>query len=222
MVFKYVWDQNNPEGYYNRMGFYKTQRELQFITSNLKKNSSILDLGGGSGRFALPLIKNSHDVTVVDLDSEAIKLCKERGIEKAYCSNITDISLGTFDAVLGIELFMVTTPQDVLKVAYNHLKNNGIFIFVATNKSSWRYKLHSLRKDKSKNFGEYSAKEYKELVKLNGFEIITIEGFNWMPFKVNSNNKLIPFFSLIEKLFFLNKWLSQSPWLLFACKKNEI
>ena len=42
MVFKYVWDQNNPEGYYNRMGFYKTQIELQFITNNLNKNSSIL------------------------------------------------------------------------------------------------------------------------------------------------------------------------------------
>ena len=62
MAFKYVWDQNNPEGYYNRMGFYKTQIELQFITNNLNKNSSILDLGGGSGRFALPLIKQKHEV----------------------------------------------------------------------------------------------------------------------------------------------------------------
>jgi hypothetical protein len=55
----------------------------------------------------------------------------------------------------------------------------------------------------------------------NGFDIIDIKGFNWLPFKIGSNNILIPLFSKIESIFRLNKWLGQSPWLLFACKKRS-
>lgn len=218
----YLWDQNNPTGYFNRMGFYKTKVELDFILTHvLKKDSHILDLGGGSGRFAIPLMKLGHDVTVVDLDNDAIQLCKARGVEKAYCNDIRNINLPLFDVVLAIELFLVTTPQDVMNVVNNQLKENGIFIFVATNKLSWRYKLHSLRKKKTKNLGEFSLSEYKDMITNKGFEIIDIKGFNWMPFRVNSNSILIPFFTLIESLFRLNKWLGQSPWLLFACRKID-
>lgn len=220
MEYRYLWDKDNPQGYHNKMGFYKTQVELNFIIEQISKsNSSILDLGGGSGRFALPLMELKHDVTVVDLNKDAIDLCKKRGIEKAFCADIRTINLPKFDVLLAIELFLVTTPQEVLEVAAHHLKENGIFIFVATNKQSWRYKLHSLRKKKSKNLGEFTLDEYKQIANDAGFETVTIKGFNWMPFRVNSNSVLIPFIASVEKLLGLNKWLSQSPWLLFACKK---
>jgi 2-polyprenyl-3-methyl-5-hydroxy-6-metoxy-1,4-benzoquinol methylase len=217
---KYLWDENNPKGYSNRSGFYKTKKEYQFIRSHISNpKNTILDMGGGSGRFALPLIRSGFDVTVVDLNPDAIELCKQKGITKSFCCDIREFQSAGYDIVLAIELFLVTAPEEVFKLSYQYLLDNGLFIFVGTNKNSWRYKLHNFRKDRSKNYGELSLKEYKFLVANNGFEIIDIKGFNWMPFKVNSNNLLIPFFSQIESITRLGKWLNQSPWLLFACKK---
>lgn len=172
MEHKYLWDKDNPMGYHNRMGFYKTKIELAFIKKHIKKQrSTVLDLGGGSGRFAFPLMELKHDVTVVDLNKDAIDLCKSKGLEKAFCADIRTINLPQFDAILAIELFLVTTPEEVLAVASSHLKEEGVFIFVATNKASWRYKLHSLRKKKAKNLGEFTLGEYKQIVKNLGFEI---------------------------------------------------
>lgn len=216
----YLWDENNPEGYYNRSGKYKTKVEYDFIKSQIStQQKTILDLGGGSGRFALPLIKSGFDVTVVDLNNHAIELCKQKGITQSYCCDIRNIDMVGFDIVLAIEIFQVTHPAVVFKVANEKLVYNGSFIFVSANKNSWRCKLHNLRKKKSINQGELSIKEYEILLAENGFQISHIKGFNWIPFKVNSNNILIPVFSKIESILRLDKWLNQSPWLLFSCKK---
>src|ERR1035437_848366 len=218
----FQWEIENPKGYNNRSGIYKTRIEFNFIKSHISNlQKSILDLGGGSGRFALPLIKEGYDVTVVDLDSNAIELCKKRGITKSYCNDIRDFESIDFDIVLAIELFLVTSPKVVLEVANRKVSKNGLFIFTATNKDSWRYKLHNLKTNKSKNYGEFSLSEFENLIIENGFSIIDIKGFNWMPFKVNSNNILIPLISKLESFFRLDKWLGQSPWLLFAVKKGS-
>jgi 2-polyprenyl-3-methyl-5-hydroxy-6-metoxy-1,4-benzoquinol methylase len=218
----FQWDIENPKGYNNRSGIYKTRIEYNFIKSHISNlQESILDLGGGSGRFALPLVMEGYDVTVVDLDSNAIELCKKRGVPKSYCIDIRDFKSINFDIVLAIELFLVTSPKVVLEVASRKLSKNGLLIFTATNKDSWRYKLHNLKTNKSKNYGELSVSEFQNLIAESGFSIIDIKGFNWMPFKVNSNNILIPLISKLESFFRLYKWLGQSPWILFAVKKDS-
>lgn len=222
----YRWDEKNPIGYYNRSGIYKTKVEYDFIESHISNliaigsKKSILDLGGGSGRFALPLLKSGFDVTVVDLDSNAIELCKQKGITKSYCCDIRNLVLpGGYNIALAFEVFLGVSPAEVFKVSNQQLVNEGLFIFAATNKNSWRNKLHNLRKVKSKNYGDLSINEWERLLSANGFEIIDIKGFNWMPFLLASNNILIPAFSKLESILRLGKWLNQSPWLLFACKK---
>jgi predicted RNA methylase len=218
----YLWDINNPEGYGNRSGYYKTQIEYDFIRSHIPDpKQMILDMGGGSGRFALPLVELGYDLTVIDLDSNAIDICKQNGIEKSFNCDIRNFDSGFFDVVLAMELFLVTPPHEVFDVANRKLLMNGTFIFVATNKKSWRYKLHNLRIRKSKNYGEFSLKEYKGLISKFGFSVIDVKGFNWIPFRVNSNNILISGFAKIENILRLNKWLDQSPWLIFACRKNK-
>lgn len=218
----YQWDENNPSGYNNRMGWYKTKKEYQFINKYLSdKIIKILDIGGGSGRFALPIMKSGFDITVIDLDKSAIEICREKGIAKAFCVDARYFNQNNFDIALAIELFLVTPPEEIFVVANKVLNMNGLLIFVGTNKESWRYKLHNLKKNKSKNFGELSLYEYKTLIDHYGFDVIDIKGFNWMPFSVNSNNSLIPAFSKIESCLKLDKWLNQSPWFLMACKKTR-
>jgi 2-polyprenyl-3-methyl-5-hydroxy-6-metoxy-1,4-benzoquinol methylase len=221
-IYKYQWDDENSKGYCNRSGFYKTKTEFQFIKSHISSGQkNILDMGGGSGRFALPLIRDGYNVTVVDLESEAIELCKKKGVKESYCCDIINFKPNGFDVILAIELFLVTPPNIVFEIAYQKLVKDGLFIFVATNKNSWRYRLHNLRKKRSKNLGEHSVREFQNMVKKFGFKVVDIKGFNWLPFKTGSNNYLIPVFSKIESVLGLNKWLNQSPWLLFACMKVD-
>lgn len=83
------------------MGFYKTQKELKFIKSHLNENFfEILDLGGGSGRFALPLQEIGLDVTLVDFNLNAIEIAKQREIKKALCINIKEFKESNYDLVL--------------------------------------------------------------------------------------------------------------------------
>ena len=221
-ALKYLWDENNPLGYKNRMGLYKTKRELEFIKSCLPNHKlEILDIGGGSGRFALPLSQLNHDVTIIDISNDAIELAKQKGLMKSYCINLIDFNGKKYDVALAIELFLVTEPNEVFKNSNRLIKKGGILIFVCTNNQSWRYKLRNLRKNKTKNYDNYNLIQYKELLYNNEFEVDKIEGFNWMPFSVNSNNILIPFFEKLEKLFMFKKWLQQSPWFLIACKKIQ-
>lgn len=214
----YQWDINNPNGYKNRMGKYKTDFEIDFIDSHLKPEfHKIIDLGGGSGRFALPLIKKGFDVTLVDIDETAIKLAKAVGISNAHCQNLLEINEFNFDAALAIELLMVTNPHSIIKKANEIIKPNGLFIFVSANSNSWRFKIRKLKK--KNNSHDLSYSRYLDLLKENGFEIIKTEGFMWMPFKVNSNNILIPLFAKIEKTLQLGKWKNQSPWIIIVAKK---
>ncbi len=147
-------------------------------------------------------------------------MAKKRGINNAFCINLKDFNpKEKYDIALAIEIFLVTKPSEFLNEIKPLLKDEGIIIFTATNKNSWRYKLHSLRKNKSRNYDVYNLSEYQSLIRNKGFEILRIEGFNWMPFKVNSNSIFVNLFALIEKIFFLKKWIRQSPWYLFACKR---
>jgi 2-polyprenyl-3-methyl-5-hydroxy-6-metoxy-1,4-benzoquinol methylase len=216
----YQWDDLNPKGYNNRMGKYKTKVQLDFILKNIGNSNTIFDMGGGSGRFAIPLIKLGFDVTVIDLDQGAIDLCKKKGIKKAICGNVLDYNQERFDAAIAMELFLVTEPDAIISHAYNILNPEGVLIFTCVNKNSWRYKLRKLRKNRSYNYDKYSYEEYLELISKNRFEIIETKGFVWMPFKVNSNNILIPVFAKLEKFLRLSKWLSQSPSFIFYCKKK--
>jgi len=219
----YLWDSSNPLGYGNRMGIYKTTRVVDFIKRHITGvTNKILDMGGGSGRIALPLINDGFsNYTLIDLDNDAIQLCQQKGISNAICTRIESFNQTGFDIVLAIELFIITSPDDVLKQANKKLCDGGILIFTGTNKSSWRYWLHNQRRKTTKNLGEYTLVEYQQLIANNGFSIMRIEGYNWMPFRVNSDTVLIRVFARIERMFFLRYWLKQSPYLLFACTKEK-
>ena len=56
----------------------------------LSADATVLDIGGGAGRFALPLATRASAVTVVEPSAEAVGLLRERAAE-AGLSNITVI-----------------------------------------------------------------------------------------------------------------------------------
>jgi 2-polyprenyl-3-methyl-5-hydroxy-6-metoxy-1,4-benzoquinol methylase len=91
------------------MGRYKTKAEMSFLRRHLGKNDlTVLDIGGGSGRFALALAEEGRTVTVVDVSREALSQLTQhnppniRTVHRDFLSS--DIS-ERFDAVIAMETF---------------------------------------------------------------------------------------------------------------------
>ena len=222
----YLWDFQDKKGYANKSGNYKTKVQLNFILNNLpKKIDSIFDIAGGAGRFSIPLLTYSKDITVLDINETAIRLLNERNKEiKTICGGFieTDIQR-TFSLVLCIEALGYFKDWDEFFKKINSLMTkDSRFIFTHTNSSSWRFlmrRIKSLFDKKTRSYTEMNMTDFKELLKRNGLEIENMEGMNWMPLPMFANGVLVDIFAFLERALRLNKWHGQSPWLLISVRK---
>lgn len=222
---EYNWDFLNKKAYNNTIGRYRTNIELSFITKYINgENDKILDIAGGSGRIAIPLIKYSNDITVTDINTKAMQILDERDLGiKTVCGDFSQTNFpNLYTLILCIEGPDYFNDWDEFfgKVS-SLLEDRGRCIFTYTNPSSWRYLLRRVKNINKKNpYHVHSFEALKQLLLRKGFEIKEIKGFNWMPFSVASNNPLVKLFAFLERKLKLYRWHSQSPWMLISIKKN--
>jgi 2-polyprenyl-3-methyl-5-hydroxy-6-metoxy-1,4-benzoquinol methylase len=222
----YNWDYLDTKSYNNKVGQYKFRREFDFIINNAKNNfERVLDIAGGSGRFSIPLREYSKKITVIDINQTAIQMLKERDMNiNAICGDFIKTEIqGTYSAIICIEALGYF---DNLELFFNKinslLSNDGRFILHYNNPRSWRYLLRKIKHWRSRYY-PYHEINIKELIKiLSGcnLEIENMSGMNWIPLPLSSNSRLVSFFEKIEKILRLEKWYSQSPWILMSIKKQ--
>ena len=125
----YLWDIENPKGYANAMGRYKTRRELAFLLAHVSEaRQRVMDAGGGSGRFAMPLAERGHDVTVVDISQDALRLLHRRKHPRVS-TRCADFLRQTFDnqfdvviAIESIPSFTSVTLEDLFAKIHSVLR----------------------------------------------------------------------------------------------------
>jgi 2-polyprenyl-3-methyl-5-hydroxy-6-metoxy-1,4-benzoquinol methylase len=219
-AFPYLWDANNPRGYGNRIGRYRTKIESDFLFRHLDRPAQrILDMGGGSGRFAGALTARGHQVTLVDKNPHGVALAREKGIHHAIACDISDFHESGFDCVVCMEVIQYFEKCDpVISQASRSLKTGGIFVFCLTNSQSWRFRLHGLKNGRP-GVNAYTMEEIERCLKSHNFEVVGRKGFQWSLAQTGSDSLLVDISALIEKGLGLQNWLSQSPWLLYACRK---
>ena len=223
----YIYNKNDTKVYNNQMGVYKTQRQLSFIQKFLKKGRlRILDVGGGNGRLALPLAALGHKLTVVDISDEALGMLKAEGGPDIECIQSDLMALEgprDFDVVLTVDCVKYVNHallKEVFGKVHQLLANDGTWIFSDMNAGSWRNHLRAWSGRRGTGYNIATASGYRAAVSEAGFKIAEMSGYCWMPLLFNSNSPLVPLFSTIEGTLALNKWISQSPWLLIAARKN--
>ena len=224
---EYIWDYLNDKTYNTKVGLYKFRREYMFIINNsVGKLNTILDIAGGSGRFALPLYPDSNRIIVLDVNPIALDILKERNSNiNTICSDFIKSEISdTFSLILCIEAIEYFEDWEVFfNKIYEILDEDGKFIFTYANPGSWRYFLRKVKHWK-KGPTPYNEMKFSELIALLNkcnFEIENMEGMNWLPLPLSSNCKLVSFFEFIENLFKLKYWYSQSPWILLSITKSQ-
>ena len=103
---------------------------LNCLFAVLGSGKEVLDVGGGSGRFALALATRAERVTVVDPSADSIDLLKERAAE-AGITNVTtineqweDANVPAADLVLcSLVLHHVSEPAPFVSRLQQHAKN---------------------------------------------------------------------------------------------------
>lgn len=202
------------------MGHYRTRVEADFILRHLPAAAqSVLDVGGGAGRLGSVLHAQGHRVTVLDKNSQALELAKEKGLANAVVCNILDFDGSGFDAVVCMEVleyFKDCAP--VIAKCASFARPGGVFVFCIINSGSWRFKLQQLQKNHS-GAQAYSQPEVARILSQHGFEILEQRGFQWCLARTGSDSPMVTVSAVIEKTLGLNRWLAQSPWLLYACRK---
>ena len=113
---------------------------MELIKENMDQPKTLLDMGCGTGKHAELLSDNGYIVHGIDISEDMLKIAKNRSKHKDdkllfSNSNIQNLNLNKkFDVV--VSLFHVMNYQNsdnellkAFKVAKEHLKNDGIFIF---------------------------------------------------------------------------------------------
>ncbi len=205
------------------MGRYRTQVELEFIQRHLPSAPlRVLDVGGGSGRIGSVLQTRGQQVTVVDKNPQALALAQGKGLAEVVTCDILEYSGRDYDAVVCMEVLEYFSDcGPVLAKCAGFVKPGGVFIFCIINSQSWRFKMQQMRKNHS-NASGFSRAEVSGHLRKNGFQILEERGFQWCLARTGSDSPMVTVSAIIEKSLGLNRWLAQSPWLLYACRKTNV
>ena len=206
-----------------RMGKYLTRIETSFVIDSITglRPQVIMDVGAGAGKFSLLEEENNGTVVCIELDNHGLirlKLQNDKvNVIQADARNIP-LKNEVFEAIFMVEVLdYIPEAEKVFEECYRTLKHNGLFVFSFGNKSSIKQKLRKLR-------GKSYTHTYDRIMNwlsAIGFSVKRKIGFNWGLFGRTSENRLVPLFAGIERIFGLRKLPSFSPWVMVHAIKPE-
>lgn len=134
--FAYLYDELMSDAPYEQW--------VSFVLKIIKQTGitdrKLLDVGCGTGNTAIPLSEHGFEVTAVDLSDEMLIVAKEKSDAKGvniryFQQDMKELGgLGYFDVVISLcDSINYLSNEDEVETTfrriYNHLNNNGIFVF---------------------------------------------------------------------------------------------
>ena len=121
-----------------------TKTSLNIIQKNTKPGAEILDIGAGTGRLSIPLMKLGYSLSAVDASKNMLEVLKRKDTEQAidtiHCS-IQNLDLNrNFEAVLCIfSVFCYLLDEKDLRAAIqsivNHTHREGFVLIDVPSKT---------------------------------------------------------------------------------------
>jgi ubiquinone/menaquinone biosynthesis C-methylase UbiE len=206
----------NPNSYYYKIKKYQQKVYSDLMKpflSKLKPSSRILDVGGGIGRFAIPLAKKGFKVTLVDGCLSNLKSAENHFLENNVDNRIeifwgemdkmSFLESNTFDAVIGIEAICYSTnPSKTLKEIVRVAKKGAPVLLSVEGKYGSAITDESVTKNlkdilgkgvikmENSTYTRYFTKEsFKELLKKAGLKVQKIQGCHYGPDGIFNNSQ---------------------------------
>jgi SAM-dependent methyltransferase len=136
----------------------------------------LLDVGTGTGRV-LEELRRFGATTGLDLDDDALRFCRQRGMDGALKANLLALPFadGTFDAAIALDVLEhIEDHVSALREIARSLRPGGrLFIFVPAHQWLW-----SLQDEISHHVRRYTARTLREAVLAGGYEIEQLSYFN--------------------------------------------
>jgi len=121
-----------------------TGERVPFIKKLLKKYNkrSVLELGIGSGLFAIPLLESDFDIEGLDVSKVMIDVLRQKAPTLVvHQGDIRSFALGKkYEAILALSsvLLMVNSEEEIKQIlqrAHEHLKSEGLLVLELPNHS---------------------------------------------------------------------------------------
>lgn len=127
-----VWNWESPAGKL------RWKRRVKMLTSHLKPEMKVLELGCGTGYFTKEAARSGAKITAIDISSELLEQAKnevplanvEFIVENAYKMSFEDNS---FDAVIGSSVLHHLEIDNALKEIFRILRPGGTVHFTEPN-----------------------------------------------------------------------------------------
>ena len=225
----------------NRHGQLEYYTTMAYIHRYTNKQSKILEVGAGTGRYSIALAKEGLDVTAVELVESNLSVLREnsKGIEniRSYQGDATDLSRFAddyFDVTLCFgpmyHLYETDEVNRAIDEAIRVTKTNGVILFAFISVfaimyanyfyGNWAEGLeenftvdNKVRHFKEQLFTGYDVTEFEELFQEKPVEWITTTGVDGLLESIEKR----PDFSMSDEEF-----KSLSEWYLAFSEKREL
>lgn len=220
----YYWDKYNQTS----VGLYLTSIEESFLCNAkyLREQEIFLDIGAGSGRFAIPLQKKGKKVTLIETDIEAIEAGRRSFRSLKYvCGDafqkMPELAECGFDCAFAIQVSSYLRPEDfsaLLNEVYRILKPGGHFVFNTINPYSVKSQFKCLLRFRTGGRSNVSfSNSFVHSLLGRKWRVVDKFGYNNIPFTRASNSKLVSKFRGFDN--FTGKSTTLSHWILWRIEK---
>jgi SAM-dependent methyltransferase len=224
----FYWDLANTTA----MGEYLTRTEGKFIARELRAQPwirTIVDIGGGSGRFSVPLKSAGFDPCVFDVNPVPLAALGRRqpAVPAVLMSTRVQewpLASDRADCLLCIEV-PVVDDDAFLQQCHRVLRAGGLLIFTMLNRESYKGVAKAVvhRGRQTEYHGEtyqHSLRGMRRRLRQSGFSVLRQQGFQWVPAERAANGKIVPLGAGLERLLGLHRLAAISPWVIIAAQKQ--
>jgi len=164
------------------------EKELVLELAAPKSGDKVLDVGVGSGIFALELMKRDVDITGIDVSEKMLDIARSKGVRNVAVGDAVSLDFpdGSFDLVISITaLEFIKDPEKAISEMVRVCRKGGrVVVGTLGSRSLWALKRgRAARRDPDSVFRDarfYSFGEMKRMAEKSGYESV-VKGAIYAP-----------------------------------------